>query len=127
MTISNALSATPPSLLRLWVEQRRAGHSDKDLWNGILQWGRHVPSAWEAEDRRKKKKVPQASPELGERLNRNLSWRSTSDVDYPWVTDVEGETWRVRLNDFPDDFMYTLVIDDAIIGSFHDWPDSWRR
>jgi hypothetical protein len=26
----------------------------------------------------------------------------------------------------PDDLMYTLIINDAIIGKFHDWPEAWQ-
>jgi hypothetical protein len=58
---------------------------------------------------------------------RELSWHTTEDVDHPWTTEVAGQTWRVALNDFPDDFMYTLIIDDAIIGKFHEWPETWQR
>ena len=104
-----------PSLRRLWLERKRTGDSDQDLWNSILQWGRHLPAAFEA------------APELGERLSRKLTFSTTSDVDHPWATEVDGEQWRVRLNDFPDDFMYTLLIDDVVIGSFNNWPESWAR
>ena len=82
------------------------------------QWAHHRPEAWDEEDERK---------ELGKLLTRNLSWHTTSDVDHPWATEVSGETWRIRLNDFPDDLMYTLIINDAVIGKFHDWPKSWQR
>lgn len=92
-----------------------------------LQWARHRPPAWEEEDERKKKGLDYAVPELGELLSRELSWTATDDVDHPWTTDVAGETWRVRLNDFPDDIMYTLIIDDKVIGKFHDWPKCWHR
>lgn len=116
-----------PSLRRLWIEASLAANSDKDRWNSIVQWAHRRPSAWEEEDRRKKKKLAYASPGLGEHLSRNLDWRATNDVDHPWATEVAGETWRVRLNDFPDDLMYTLIINDTALGSFHDWPESWHR
>jgi hypothetical protein len=40
---------------------------------------------------------------------------------------VDGKDWRVRLNDFPDDFMYSLVIEGTTIHNFHDWPAAWLR
>ena len=116
-----------PSLRRLYIERRLAGDSDKDVWERILDWACHRPPAWEDEDRRKKQGHAYATPELGERLTRNMSWRATDNVDQPWATEDAGETWRIRLNDFPDDLMYTLIINERIIGSFHDWPECWHR
>lgn len=116
-----------PSLRHLCTERRLAGDSDQEVWDNILQWARHRPPMWEEEDRRKKKKLAYTTPELGDRLTREVSWRDTDDVNYPWVTEVAGETWRVRLNDFPDEVMYTLIINDAVTGSFHDWPECWQR
>lgn len=116
-----------PSLRRLCIERRLAGDSDQDVSNSITQWARHRPAAWEDEDQRKKKKLAYATPELEERLTRELSWRNTNDINYPWATEVAGETWRIGLNDFPDDLMYTLVIDEKAVGKFHDWPNCWHR
>lgn len=36
---------------------------------------------------------------------------------------MDGQSWRVRLNDFPDELMYGLVIGDELVGNFHDWPE----
>ena len=104
-----------PSFRRLCIEERP------------LQWARHRPPAWDEEDQRKKQGLAYATLELGERLSRQLNWHGTNDLDHPWTTDVAGETWRIRLNDFPDDLMYTLVINDKVIGKFHDWPEGWHR
>jgi uncharacterized protein YjaG (DUF416 family) len=116
-----------PSLRRLWAEAKRLGQSDQDAWNNIVAWARHRPPAWGVEDRRKKKGLAHTTPELGEHLARELAWTTTDDPDYPWAAEVAGERWRVRLNDFPDDFMYTLVIGDVGVGDFHDWPETWHR
>jgi len=116
-----------PSLRRLWLEGRRLGHSDLDGWKHIRAWAGHRPTAWEVEDRRKKKGLVHSAPELGDKLARELSWRSTSDPAYPWATDVDGNSWRVRVNDFPDELMYSLIIGSENAGDFHDWPETWRR
>ncbi len=116
-----------PSLRQLCIERKQAGDSDQEMWDHIQQWARRRPPAWEEEDQRKKKKLTYATPELGERLTRALSWRDTDDVHYPWTADVSGEAWRIALNDFPDDVMYTLIVDDKVIGKFQEWPQTWVR
>jgi uncharacterized protein YjaG (DUF416 family) len=116
-----------PSLRRLWAQAKRLGQPDLDAWQHILAWARHRPSAWEVEDRRKKQGLAYATPALGQHLARELAWTATGDVDHPWAARVDGVPWRVRLNDFPDDFMYSLVIDDAEVAGFHDWPETWQR
>jgi hypothetical protein len=56
-----------------------------------------------------------------------VTWVAADDLDYPWAAEVDGDRWQAHLNDFPDDFMYSLVIGGADVGSFHDWPETWRR
>lgn len=116
-----------PSLRRLCVERKLAGGSQKDVWESVLDWACHRPRAWDDEDQRKKKGLAHNPTQLTEHLARKLSWRATNDVDHPWTTEVAGETWRVRLNDFPDELMYTLIINDVVAGSFNEWPESWDR
>jgi uncharacterized protein YjaG (DUF416 family) len=116
-----------PSLRRLWVEAKRVGQTDAEAWDAIVAWARHRPEAWSVEDRRKKKGQAHTTPALGEHLARRVGWSETGDVEYPWAVDADGTTWRVRLNDFPDDFMYALLIGQAEVGLFHDWPENWYR
>lgn len=115
------------SMRRLWVQAKRLGKSHVGAWENIVAWAIHRPTAWEAEDRRKKKGQAYTNPALGERLGRELAWVSTGDVDYPWSAEADGQAWRIRLNDFPDEIMYTLIIGEAEIGSFNDWPETWKR
>jgi hypothetical protein len=116
-----------PSVRRLWAEAKRSGQADTDAWRHVLAWAHHRPAAWQVENNRKKQGRAHTESTLGERLARTLSWSATGDLDHPWATKVNREIWRARLNDFPDDFMYTLLIDDHDAGSFHDWPETWRR
>jgi hypothetical protein len=91
------------------------------------RWASHRPAVWQVEDRRKKKGLAHAAPELGDKLARALSWRSTDDPIYPWAAEVDGNSWRVRINDFPDECMYSLIIGSETAGDFHDWPETWQR
>src|SRR5262245_46418067 len=119
--------ACGPSLRRLWLDGRRLGQSDQDAWNHVRTWAAHRPAAWDAEDRRKKRGLAHAAPALGDKLARALSWHATDDPVHPWATQVAGVRWRIRINDFPDELMYSLIIGDENAGDFHDWPDTWRR
>jgi hypothetical protein len=56
-----------------------------------------------------------------------LSWSLTGDPFHPWATEVDGTIWRVRINDFPDELMYSLIIGNENAGNFHDWPETWNR
>jgi hypothetical protein len=116
-----------PSLRRLWAEARSRGADDGQAWAAIREWARHRPAVWEAEDKRKKKGQAYSVPALGEHLAREVAWSASGDPLHPWAADVADARWRVRVNDFPDDLMYTLVIGETEIGSFHDWPETWRR
>lgn len=115
------------SMRRLWLEGRRKGQSVREAWRYIRAWASHRPPCWETEDRRKKKGLAHASPELGEKLARPLTWTSTGDPLQPWASEVDGEPWRVRVNDFPDELMYSLMIGVNHAGDFHDWPETWQR
>jgi hypothetical protein len=117
-----------PSLRALWGQARRLGQSGEAAWEFIVAWGRHRPACWDREDQRKRDGQPQRTPALVEHRARKLTWKRTDDLDHPWATsEVDGQLWRVRLNDFPDDVMYSLVIGDTTIDDFHDWPETWQR
>src|SRR5262249_32929015 len=107
-----------PSLRWLWAEAKQLGKSAPDSWDHILTWGRQRPACWDR---------PSAVPVLAGQLSRAIAWQENDDRDYPWSAVADGKRWQVRLNDFPDDFMYTLVIAGAVAGDFHDWPEHWQR
>jgi hypothetical protein len=129
--LDTATSSQPhsygPSLRRLWVEGKRLALSDRAAAQRIIDWAHHRPAAWEAEDLRKKKGRGQASPALGAALGQAVTWLGTGDLDMPWTAEVAGARWQVRLNDFPDEIMYSLIVDGVAAGDFHDWPETWQR
>ena len=60
-------------------------------------------------------------------LNRPLVWQRTEDPIDRYKTLVDGQHWLVRINDFPEEPMYTLFICEEEIVSFDDWPNEWIR
>jgi hypothetical protein len=115
-----------PSIRRLWGEAIAKGGSELDAWKNILAWGQHRPGSFRTECERSKGGLPPLGPDTW-RLEHRLDWGSTGELDVPWRADVEGAQWQVRLNDFPDAVMYSLLVDGQEIGDFHDWPPAWAR
>lgn len=69
---------------------------------------------------------PDLTPRPAE-LDRAVSWEETGDPVYLYTAVVESETWTVRINDFPEQQLYTLFRGDREAGSFDDWPSAWLR
>ncbi|CAN7691079.1 hypothetical protein [Variovorax paradoxus] len=60
-------------------------------------------------------------------LETPISWTKTGDAEFPFrATDADGEALVVRLNDFPEEPMYTLLRNSVPLESFDDWPKHWR-
>ena len=116
-----------PSLRRLWIEARNRGFAGEKAWEQITAWAYHRPAAWALEDQRKKKGLAHTAPGLVQALARRVEWTRARDSHMPWSTEMDGQRWQVRLNDFPDEPMYSLLVDGAEQGSFHDWPETWKR
>ena len=59
-------------------------------------------------------------------LSKTIKWNATGDAEYPYSAILEGKGLRIRLNDFPSENLYTLIVSDAEF-DFDDWPSSWAR
>jgi hypothetical protein len=116
-----------PSFLSLWAEAKKQRLSDEDAMESVWQWGRSLPARWERENERKASDLPAVEPKVKARLEQVVAWRQTGDSYIPWDSEVDGHRWQVRLNDFPDEPMYTLLMDDAEVGDFNEWPQAWDR
>ena len=54
-------------------------------------------------------------------LETPISWAKTGDAEFPFqATDTNGEELVVRLNDFPEEPVYTLLRDSVPLESFDD-------
>lgn len=58
---------------------------------------------------------------------RSIAWQRSSRAEFPYLAEVDGQHWVVRVNDFPAEAMYTLLIDGAERADYDDWPAAWRR
>lgn len=116
-----------PSLRKLWLKGQRTIQPSTDAWRNIVAWSHHHPAAWDLEDQRKKRGLAYTNAALSQWMTRELTWHATNHPEFPWAVDADGEQLQIRLNDFPDAFMYSLVINENSLGDFHDWPETWQR
>lgn len=59
---------------------------------------------------------------------RPVTFRATGDARYPYEAVVDGELWRVRVNEFPaDPTPYTVFMGDEVVVELMEWPDGWYR
>ncbi|MDH3605247.1 MAG: hypothetical protein OEU26_37115 [Candidatus Tectomicrobia bacterium] len=67
------------------------------------------------------------STEVKNYFEEKMVWKPSSSSIYPYIGNLGGVQCLIRLNDFPDDYLYTLIVDDREIASFDDWPQHWIR
>ena len=60
-------------------------------------------------------------------LDEQVTWDRGAEPDYPYQAELGGDKLTVRLNDFPDQNLYTLIVNDREIISFDDWPTQWKK
>ncbi len=54
-----------------------------------------------------------------------LVWTHTGYGEIPYTTDVDGRRYTIRINDFPAEPMYTLLVDGGELMELEDWPAAW--
>lgn len=72
-------------------------------------------------------KSPPSHIQLETYLRANISWSKTRAAVDMWRSEVGRDTWTVRVNDFPEEHLYTLLVNGDEIGSFDEWPKPWLR
>jgi hypothetical protein len=62
-------------------------------------------------------------------LRRDIPWETAAKMekDIMFRAIVGGAKWAIRMNDFPDEPLYTLLIEGKAIIHFDDWPKFWKR
>ncbi len=71
--------------------------------------------------------MPIMHQNLAERLSTLVQWAATGNAIVPYRANVGAQLWTIRVNDFPAEPLYTLLIDGRDVGSFNDWPAAWQR
>lgn len=42
-------------------------------------------------------------------FNQNINWQKGSESDYIFTAIIDGKLWKLRLNDFPEEPLCTLI------------------
>ena len=56
-----------------------------------------------------------------------IQWEAGRDGEFPFQTTIDGRRREIRVNDFPAEPLYTLIIDDQPVLDLEDWPAVWKR
>ncbi|MEP6960733.1 MAG: hypothetical protein ABI995_01550 [Acidobacteriota bacterium] len=56
-----------------------------------------------------------------------IQWMASGDPLEPFQAEVGGDHCGVQINDFPDEDLYTLLINGEVAMRFSDWPESWKK
>ena len=57
----------------------------------------------------------------------SLEWSETGDPDFPYVSFAGNATLWLRINDFPEEPLFSLFVDGRHVADLEDWPPNWRR
>jgi hypothetical protein len=60
-------------------------------------------------------------------LKRHITWELTESAEYPYQAVIDGVRYVVRINDFPEEMLYTLIVDSHEYIDFNSWPACWVR
>lgn len=66
-------------------------------------------------------------PIAEKRLIAPLVWEATGDGEFPYRTKVGEQTLTIRVNDFPAQPMYTLLVGGEAVEDLDDWPPAWTK
>jgi hypothetical protein len=59
--------------------------------------------------------------------SQRILWRQGPSALMPYEAEVEGQRWQVRVNDFPAEGLYTLLIEGTPAEELEAWPEAWTR
>ena len=60
-------------------------------------------------------------------LDTPVRWQSTGDPERPLRASVGSDEWEIRINDFPAEPFYSLLVKGKKVLDFDDWPPVWTK
>ena len=68
----------------------------------------------------------ESSPIVQELLKQELFCKATDNPEFPYRLEFNDTFLELRINDFPEESLYTLFIDSKSVYNFDDLPDCWQ-
>ena len=65
--------------------------------------------------------------DIPEFSDKKVSWMKTKNTKYPYRAVVDNQEWLLRVNKFPDEPLYTLIVNSNEIIHINDWPIGWTK
>lgn len=66
-------------------------------------------------------------PIVARHLCSAISWEGTGDGEFPYRAMVDDRVYRIRVNDFPAEPLYTLLAEGDELDDLEDWLAAWSR
>ncbi len=60
-------------------------------------------------------------------FSKKIVWQENKNPEYPYVASSNGRTLKLRINDFPEENLYTLLENEKEIADFDDFPANWEK
>ena len=105
----------------------KAGGGDDESLALMKHWAEQEPPSYKEFLRQEVEGDGGLSQTMEHFSQKELVWEWTEDLNLLCKARVERRKLRVRINDFPDERLYSLFVDGAWAGDFNDWPRGWTR
>lgn len=123
-----------PTVGYFYAKAAETGGGEKAAIALLKQWAEKEPPSYQ-EFLRQEASVPPdygITPALEYWFEKTLTWDTTGAFDSFYKTTTKNDEGKrakltVRINDFPDERMFSLLHNGTWIGDFNDWPRSWKR
>lgn len=61
------------------------------------------------------------------RLAQSIVWHRTDNGEHPYSAQLDGRTHTIRVNDFPAEPLYSLLVEHEWMADLEDWPENWIK
>ena len=98
-----------------------------------LRYDDYDGNSLEAPDKQAEELITRIGEDIEERLEKTkyfdltIHWKKSGGAEYPYEILMNEGYFQIRVNDFPEELLYSLLIDGEVIVDFNNWPDKWKK